>query len=197
MATFAKFEVSDEVVQKTYEALQQARQKGTIRKGANEATKSVERGMAKFVVVATDVTPQEVVMHIPILCEQKGIPFTYVPSKTDLGKSIGMGVSCAAVAVESEGDAKASIAEVVSKVTGIAAPKKEEKAEKSEQKAEKKEKKPKKAKAEKKPEPEAEAAEEPKAEAKAEAEAPAESEKAESEKPEAEPAPEPNSGQSK
>ncbi|MCL4403455.1 MAG: 50S ribosomal protein L7Ae [Candidatus Marsarchaeota archaeon] len=177
MATFAKFEVSDEVVQKTYEALQQARQKGTIRKGANEATKSVERGMAKFVVVATDVIPQEVVMHIPILCEQKGIPFTYVPSKTDLGKSIGMSVSCAAVAVENEGEAKASIAEVVSKITGIAAPKKEEKkSEGAEQKAEKKEKKPKKAKAEKAEAPAAPTvpAEGAKAEAPAEAHAEAE-----------------------
>ncbi len=186
MATsFAKFEVSDEVVQKTYEALQQAKQKGTVRKGANEATKSVERGMAKFVVVATDVTPIEVVMHIPMICEQKGIPFTYVPSKAELGKAIGMTVSCAAVAIENEGDAKASIAEVVAKVTGMIAPKKAEaKEEKAEPKAEKKEKKPKK---QPKPQTEQPAAE-PKAEAaKPEAESPKAEENAEGkleEKPE-------------
>ncbi len=117
---YVSFQVSPEVATKTYEALQLAKQSGTVRKGANEVTKSVERGLASFVVIAEDVEPEEVVIHIPKLCEQKKITFTFVPSKIELGKSIGMSIPCAAVAVEGQGQATGAIREVVAKVTGNA-----------------------------------------------------------------------------
>lgn len=115
---FVKFEVSDEVVAKTLEALQLVKQSGSIRKGVNEVTKSVDRGLATFVVVATDVEPEEVVMHIPMICEAKKVAFTYVPKKADLGKAIGLNVPCAAVAVEGRGTGDAAIKEVIAMTTG-------------------------------------------------------------------------------
>ncbi|HUC38627.1 MAG TPA: 50S ribosomal protein L7Ae [Candidatus Acidoferrum sp.] len=118
--TYVKFEVSNEVVAKTYEALQLAKQSGVIKKGANEVTKSVERGLATFVVMAGDIEPEEVVMHIPMLCEQKKIPYSYVPTKQELGKAIGLIVPCAAIAVEGQGTASALIKDVVGRVTGSA-----------------------------------------------------------------------------
>jgi len=116
MPSYVDIEVSNEVVAKTYEALQLARQNGRIRKGANEVTKSVERGLASFVVVATDVKPEEVVMHLPVLCKQKKIAYTFVPSKLELGKAIGMTVPCAAIAVESAGGAAAAIKEITARI---------------------------------------------------------------------------------
>jgi large subunit ribosomal protein L7Ae len=116
--SYVKFEVTNDVVSKTYEALQLAKQSGTIRKGANEVTKSVERGLASFVVIAADVEPEEVVVHIPGLCEQKKIAYSYVPSKVDLGKAIGMNVPCTAIAVENAGSAAAAIKDITGKVTG-------------------------------------------------------------------------------
>lgn len=139
--SYVKFEVSPEVASKTYEALQLAKQSGTLKKGANEVTKSIERGLASFVVIAADVDPEEVVVHLPTLCEQKKIAYSYVPSKTELGKSIGLNISCAAIAVENAGKAASHIKEIVSRVTGIApkeAPKEAPKAEKESSKAEKK-----------------------------------------------------------
>jgi len=122
--SYVKFEVSSDVVSKTYEALQMAKQSGTVRKGANEVTKSIERGLASLVVIAGDVEPEEVVIHIPTLCEQKQIPYSYVPSKQDLGKAIGMNVPCTAVAVENAGSAASAIKDIVAKTTGTtAAPK--------------------------------------------------------------------------
>jgi len=118
--SYVKFEVSTDVVSKTYEALQLAKQSGTIRKGSNEVTKSVERGLATFVVIAGDVEPEEVVVHIPSLCEQKKIVYSYVPSKIDLGKAIGLNVPCTAIAVENAGSAAAAIKEISAKVTGMA-----------------------------------------------------------------------------
>ncbi|MGI0100756.1 MAG: 50S ribosomal protein L7Ae [Candidatus Micrarchaeaceae archaeon] len=124
--SYVKFEVSNDVVSKTYEALQLAKQSGTIRKGSNEVTKSVERGLASFVVIAGDVDPEEVVVHIPGLCEQKKIPYSYVPSKMDLGKSIGMNVPCTAIAVENAGTAAGAIKEITGKITGVAPQAKED-----------------------------------------------------------------------
>ncbi len=116
--SYVKFEVANEVVSRTYEALQLVKQSGKIRKGANEVTKSVEQGLASFVVIAGDVDPEEVVIHIPKICEEKKIPYSYVPSKLELGKSIGMNVPCTAVAVENAGSAEHNIKDVISKVTG-------------------------------------------------------------------------------
>lgn len=116
--SYIKFKVSGEVVSKTYEALQMAKQGGRVKKGINEVTKSAERGIATFIVIAEDITPEEVVMHLPKLCEQKNIPYSYVPSKLELGKAIGMSVPCAAVAVENQGGAKDAFSDIISKVTG-------------------------------------------------------------------------------
>ena len=107
--------------------MQLAKQSGAVRKGANEVTKSVERGLATFVVLAEDVEPEEVVVHIPKLCEQKKIAYSYVPKKVDLGKAIGMNVPCAAVAIETQGSASNAIKDVISRISGTS--KKEEKKE--------------------------------------------------------------------
>ncbi|MDE1865318.1 MAG: 50S ribosomal protein L7Ae [Candidatus Micrarchaeota archaeon] len=118
--SYVKFEVSNDVVSKTYEALQMVKQSGKVRKGANEVTKSVEQGLATFVVIAGDVEPEEVVVHIPKICEQKKVAYSYVPSKLELGKSIGLNVPCTAVAVENAGSAQHNISDIISKVTGVA-----------------------------------------------------------------------------
>ncbi|MGC8572101.1 MAG: 50S ribosomal protein L7Ae [Candidatus Micrarchaeia archaeon] len=127
--SYVEFEVSEDVVSKTAEALQLAAQSGVIKKGANEATKSIERGLATFVVIAGDVEPEEVVVHIPKICAQKKIAYSYMPSKADLGKAIGINVPCAAVAVENQGNAAPIIKEIISKITGTTEKQKEMKGE--------------------------------------------------------------------
>ncbi|MCX5718431.1 MAG: ribosomal L7Ae/L30e/S12e/Gadd45 family protein [Nitrospirae bacterium] len=72
---------------------------GKITKGINEVTKAVERGSAKLVVVAGDVDPKELVMHIPIICKEKGITYFELPSKMELGKVAKLPVSCSSLAV--------------------------------------------------------------------------------------------------
>lgn len=146
MASYVKFTVPKEISARIINAVSVAKDTGKIRKGANETTKSVESGKAKVVVIAEDVNPEEIVMHLPILCEEKGIPYVYVPSKTELGKAIGIAVNCAAVAVEDLGGAKGEFEDIVIKL-GQKMPEisKEEKKEQKEEKPTKlKEKKGKK-----------------------------------------------------
>lgn len=101
-----------EVKDKAYEAIETARTSGKIKKGTNEVTKTIERGTAKLVVFAEDVSPQEVVMHLEPLCKEKEIPVVKVPSKEELGRAAGLQVGTSAVAITKEGDAKALIKEV-------------------------------------------------------------------------------------
>ena len=94
---------------KVLEAVEVARTSGKIRKGANEATKAIEKGIAKLVVYAADVTPKEIIMHLPLLCKEKNIPCFEIAKKEDLGAAAGLAVPTAAVAVVKEGEAKAAI----------------------------------------------------------------------------------------
>lgn len=69
-----------------------------VKKGANEATKALNRGIAEFVVLTADTEPLEILLHLPLLCEDKNVPYVFVPSKTALGRACGMSrpvVACA------------------------------------------------------------------------------------------------------
>lgn len=118
-AGFVKYEVSQELSDKIFEAIQLASSTGKIRKGVNEATKSVERGVAKLVIMAEDTTPEEILMHIPVICEEKKIGYTYVPSKAELGKAAGIDVPTAAIAIDDAGTAKKNVEDIVSKVSAL------------------------------------------------------------------------------
>jgi large subunit ribosomal protein L7Ae len=89
-----------------FEIIEVARKTGKIRKGCNEVTKLIEKGEAKFVAIARDVQPKEIVMHLPLLAKEKGIKFAEVDKKEELGAAAGLPVGTAAVAVINEGDAK-------------------------------------------------------------------------------------------
>src|SRR3989344_7772390 len=93
------------------EAVEVAKSTGKIKKGTNEVTKAIERGVAKLVVVAKDASPPEITMHIPLLAKEKGVPCIEVPSKEELGAAAGLGVGTAAVAIVQEGDSKKVISE--------------------------------------------------------------------------------------
>ena len=91
---------------KIYEAIEIARNTGKIKKGCNEVTKALERGTAKLVAYASDVNPAEVVMHLPLLSKEKGVPCFKVGSKEELGAAAGLSTGTAAIAIISEGEAK-------------------------------------------------------------------------------------------
>jgi ribosomal protein eL8 len=74
-----------------------------IRKGMNEVTKSIERNQAKLVVMAEDVSPPEILYHVPVLCEEKKIPYIYISTKKALGKAVNINVSSSSIAIEKLG----------------------------------------------------------------------------------------------
>ena len=105
--------VPQDVIEKAYQAVEAARKTGgKLKKGVNEVTKAIERGVAKLVLVAKDVNPKEVVMHLPILFKEKDTPFIIVWSREELGAAAGLTVATSSVAIVKEGEAKKQIKDV-------------------------------------------------------------------------------------
>jgi len=102
---YVKFETPKELAEKAFQAVQVAKDTGKIRKGTNETTKAVERGIAKLVLIAEDVEPPQVVAHLPMLCEERKIPYIFVPTKLELGRSAGIEVGSAAISIVEPGEA--------------------------------------------------------------------------------------------
>ena len=118
-AYYVKFQVPTDLVSPIYEAIRVAQQSGKVKKGTNEVTKAIERGISKLVIIAEDVEPPEVVAHLPILCEEHGIPYGFVPSKQELGKSLGIDVTSAAAAILDSGDAQHIVDQIVASLSQI------------------------------------------------------------------------------
>lgn len=181
---YVKFETPADIQKKALDLLNDVKvANGIIRKGTNESTKAVERGEAALVLIAEDVDPAEIVMHLPQLCSEKKVPYLYIKEKVALGKAAGLNVGSAAMAIQKAGNSanEASLKDIVAKMAGKlnfkaeekkaegkeekkAAPAPKKKGEKKEKPSEKKEEKA----AEKKEEKPAEKKEEPKAEVKTE-----------------------------
>lgn len=56
-----------------------------IRRGVKEVIKGIRKGEKGLAILAGDIYPLDVISHIPILLEEKEIPYIFVPSKQDLG----------------------------------------------------------------------------------------------------------------
>ncbi len=106
-------EASKNLSDRVLQVVEMARNTGKIRKGTNETTKAIEKGVAKLVVIAEDVDPIEIVMHLPALCDEKKVPYFHVPSKLELGRAIGIDVPSAAVCIVDPGEGKEALNNVV------------------------------------------------------------------------------------
>lgn len=70
-----------------------------LKKGANETSKIINKGYADLVVIAVDSDPIEIVLHLPLLCEDKNIPYVFIDNKKALGKACGLSRSVVACGI--------------------------------------------------------------------------------------------------
>ena len=119
MAQLAKFDVPEELTNKALEALELARDTGKIKKGTNEATKAIERGNAKLVLIAQDIEPAEIIAHIAPLSEEKNAPYIFIKNQKELGAASGLGVSCATVAIVDAGKAAEMVQDIAQKLEAL------------------------------------------------------------------------------
>ena len=116
---YVKYETPKDLVNAIYEAVRLAKQSGTVRKGTNETTKAIERGISKLVIIAEDVEPPEVVAHLPILCDERTSKYVFVPSKKELGNALGIEVGSAAATIIDAGESQQIIEQITSSVDNL------------------------------------------------------------------------------
>ncbi|MES3518463.1 MAG: 50S ribosomal protein L7Ae [Natronomonas sp.] len=116
MSVYVDFDVPADLEDDALEALEVARDTGSVKKGTNETTKAIERGSAELVFVAEDVSPEEVVMHLPELSAEKGVPYVFVEKQDDVGHAAGLEVGSAAAAITDAGDATEQVDDIAGKV---------------------------------------------------------------------------------
>ena len=89
--TVPAWPAADEALsQQILDLVQQAHHSKQLKKGANEATKTLNRGTSEIVILAADTIPLEILLHLPLVAEDKNVPYVYVPSKTALGRACGV-----------------------------------------------------------------------------------------------------------
>ncbi|RNA12873.1 NHP2 1 [Brachionus plicatilis] len=93
------YPLADEELNKSIlDLVQQALNYKQLKKGANEATKALNRGKAELILMAADTEPIEILMHLPLLCEDKNVPYVFIRSKQGLGRACGVSrpvIACA------------------------------------------------------------------------------------------------------
>jgi len=109
--SYVKFKVPDDLKNDIKAALNKIAETrdSKIRKGMNEVTKSIERSLAKLVIMAEDVNPPEILFHVPLLCKEKGVPYGYISTKKEMGNAVRINVSSSAIAVENVGSGNENI----------------------------------------------------------------------------------------
>lgn len=113
------FSVPDGLMKEALEVLAKSREKGKIRIGVNEVTKAVEREVARLVLIAGDVEPKEIVMHLPLICDEKKVPYCPVKTKKELGEKAGIEVGTSSIAIVDPGTAKKELADLVKKLSEL------------------------------------------------------------------------------
>eukprot|EP01083_Nonionella_stella_P238852 836672_1 len=100
------------------ELIQQAANYKQLKRGANESTKSLNRGQAMVIVMAADTEPIEILMHIPLLCEDKNVHYVFVQSKASLGRACGVTrpVICCSIIYEQDSNLTKQIEKIQARV---------------------------------------------------------------------------------
>ena len=119
MPVYVDYDVPSDLQDRALESLEVARDTGRIKKGTNETTKAVERGNASLVFVAEDVSPEEIVMHLPELADEKGISCVFVDTQDDIGHACGLDVGSAAAAITDAGEAESDVEDIATKIEDL------------------------------------------------------------------------------
>ena len=116
MSVYVDFDVPADLEDDAIEALEVARDTGSVKKGTNETTKAVERGNAELVFIAEDVSPEEVVMHLPEIADEKGTPYVFIEAQDNIGHAAGLEVGSAAAAIVDAGEAQDDVEDISEKL---------------------------------------------------------------------------------
>ncbi|XP_050441097.1 H/ACA ribonucleoprotein complex subunit 2-like protein [Adelges cooleyi] len=116
----AKPLASKTLTKKIYKLVKKAHKEKTyLRVGLKEVQRRIRRGETGLVIFAGDVTPIDIMSHMPGICENKGLFYCYVPSREDLGSSMGVKRSAVMVLIRKHEDYADLYDECSSEIKGL------------------------------------------------------------------------------
>ncbi|KAJ6013779.1 H/ACA ribonucleoprotein complex subunit NHP2 [Penicillium herquei] len=98
LVPFAQPLVEDKQAKKVLKSVKKAAVNKSLKRGVKEVVKALRKSAVPaanatidipngVVILAADISPMDVISHIPVLCEDHGIPYIFVTSRAELGAS--------------------------------------------------------------------------------------------------------------
>ncbi|KAM6986658.1 H/ACA ribonucleoprotein complex subunit 2-like protein [Aplochiton taeniatus] len=113
---------SRKLSKKLYKCVKKASKLKQIRRGVKEVQKFINKGEKGIVVLAGDTLPIDVYCHLPIMCEDRSMPYAYIPSKVDLGSSAGSKRPTCVIMIKPHEDYKEAYDECLEEMTALPKP---------------------------------------------------------------------------
>lgn len=98
LVPFANPLVEDKVAKKVLKSVKKAAVNKCLKRGVKEVVKALRKSPVPsanaplfpppaIVILAADISPMDVISHIPVLCEDHGVPYVFVTSRAELGSA--------------------------------------------------------------------------------------------------------------
>ncbi|XP_067648516.1 H/ACA ribonucleoprotein complex subunit 2-like protein [Eurosta solidaginis] len=114
---------SRKIAKKCYKLIKKAmKHKTYLRNGLKDVQTRLRKGETGICIFAGDVTPIDIICHLPAVCEEKGIPYTYTPSRADLGAAMGVKRGTVALLVREHQDYKELYDELKNDISFLGVP---------------------------------------------------------------------------
>ncbi|KAK0165351.1 hypothetical protein PV328_003870 [Microctonus aethiopoides] len=114
---------SKKLTKKIYKLIKKAsKQKTYLRNGLKDVQKHIRKGEKGLVIFAGDVYPIEIMCHLPIVCEDKELPYCFVPSRQDIGTAMGVKRGSLMVLIKEHADYKELYDELKEAIRHLATP---------------------------------------------------------------------------
>ena len=78
---------NDKLTKKLLKLTKKGMREKLVKRGVKETVKAVRKGAKGIVIIAADISPIDVLSHLPILCEDKQVPYMYVRSRAEIGEA--------------------------------------------------------------------------------------------------------------
>ncbi|KAF8484287.1 50S ribosomal protein L30e-like protein [Gautieria morchelliformis] len=73
------------LVKKLHKTIKKASKRRQVKRGVKEIVKGIRKGDKGLLVLAADISPIDIISHLPVLSEDASIPYIFVTSKEELG----------------------------------------------------------------------------------------------------------------
>ncbi|EXB76382.1 H/ACA ribonucleoprotein complex subunit 2-like protein [Morus notabilis] len=87
LAPIAKPLAGKKLSKRTLKLVRKAAEHKCLKRGVKEVVKGIKRGDKGLCVIAGNISPIDVITHVPVLCEENDVPYVYITSKEDLANA--------------------------------------------------------------------------------------------------------------